>query len=75
MDRIVRVAVLDNEIQAQRVEQLLTERGVPHVIRSFHDTAYDGIFQMQQGWGSVDAPEEFRDKVLSAVESIGEAAT
>ncbi len=70
MNHIVRIATLDNEIQAQLVGQLLTERSVPHIIRSYHDTAYDGVFQTTQGWGCVEADEEFRDKVLSVMANI-----
>jgi hypothetical protein len=71
MEHTVRIATLDNEIQAQLLGQLLTGRGIPHIIRSYHDTAYDGLFQTTQGWGHVEAPEEFREKVVAVMEGIG----
>jgi len=34
-----KVDVLENEIEAQLLESILNERGIPHRIRSYHDTA------------------------------------
>ena len=44
----------------------LEERKIPHAVRSFHDSAYDGLYQMQSGWGAVEADEEHR----AAIEEI-----
>ncbi len=71
----VTVASLENAIEAQLVESILTERRVPHRIRSYHDTAYDGLFQMQKGWGEIQAPSRFAGairEVLSAVRAQAE---
>ena len=72
MERTVRIATLDNEIHAQLVGGLLSERGIPHIIRSYHDTAYDGIFQMQQGWGCVEAPERYNTEIVGLLRSMDE---
>ena len=53
----VKVAVLDNMIEAQIMGSILNDRNIPHLIRSYYDTAYDGLFQTQKGWGHVSAPE------------------
>jgi len=70
MEGYVRVATLDNEIEALLVESVLTERGIPHLPESFHDTAYDGLFQAQKGWGLVAAPESRREEVLEILEDL-----
>lgn len=70
MDKLEKVAVLDNEIQAQRLAQVLTERGIPHLMQSYHDSAYDGLFQAQKGWGHVEAPAQFKGEVLVALNDI-----
>ena len=49
-----RITVL-NEVEARLLSSLLDQDGVPHVLVSYHDTAYDGLFQMQKGWGHVEA--------------------
>ncbi len=62
-DSAVRIAVVDNEIEAALLEEVLAENAIPHIMRCFHDAAYDGIFQTQKGWGCVMAPEEYRAQV------------
>ena len=49
----VKVDILENEIEAQLLDSILNERNIPHHIQSYHDTAYDGLFQAQKGWGCV----------------------
>ncbi|NUM53085.1 MAG: hypothetical protein HUU46_05525 [Candidatus Hydrogenedentes bacterium] len=70
MDRTIHIAELENEFQAQIVGQLLESRGLPHIIRSYHDSAYDGLFQTTLGWGCVEAPESFKEDVLAVVEKV-----
>jgi hypothetical protein len=65
-----KVATLENEIEARLLDSILNERNVPHLITSYYDTAYDGLYQTQKGWGYITAPdaylEEIRD-ILSIV--------
>lgn len=65
----VKIAKIENLIEAQVVESVLKEREIPHRIRSFHDTAYDGLFQFQKGWGEIYAPAEWKEEILEIVES------
>lgn len=66
----IRVDVLDDEIEAGLVAAILEERGVPHLIRSYHDTAYDGLFQTQKGWGLISAPAAFHQEILQVMEDV-----
>lgn len=70
MDRFEKIAVLDNEVQAELVDSVLEERAVPHLMRSYHDSAYDGVFQTHAGWGQVEAPATSREEILSIIEEI-----
>ncbi len=70
MDEYTKVTLLDNEFEAQLLESVLTERGVPHLIRSYHDTAFDGLFQAQKGWGHVSAPPAHHEEILEIVDDI-----
>ena len=38
-DRTIRIARLESEVQAQLLDDLLTQRGIPHLIRNYHDNA------------------------------------
>ena len=70
MERLEKVVVLDTEVQAERVRGVLIDRGIPHLMRSYHDSAYDGIFQGMKGWGHVEAPPGFHEEIRTIVEDI-----
>ncbi|MDI6754968.1 MAG: hypothetical protein QME78_11330 [Thermodesulfobacteriota bacterium] len=65
-----KIVVLENEIEAQLMDSILTERQIPHRMKSYHDTAYGGIFQVQKGWGHVEAPESYRDEIMAIQEDL-----
>jgi hypothetical protein len=47
----------ENEAVANAIKSVLEEHGIHAEIKSFHDTAYDGLFQSQYGWGLIRVPE------------------
>ncbi|MCF8084536.1 MAG: hypothetical protein K9M96_15725 [Deltaproteobacteria bacterium] len=65
-----KLVTLDNEFEAQLLESILKERGIPYRLRSYHDTAFDGLFQTQKGWGVVLAPQAYADEILEIVSDI-----
>ena len=75
MDKLEKIVVLDNEVQAELVDSVLAEREIPHIMRSYHDSALDGIYQAKSGWGHVEAPESFRDEIVAVVEEIRRQAS
>lgn len=70
MSETEKILNLDNQIQAQLLEEILTEKKIPFIIHSYHDSAYDGLWQMQEGWGQLEAPAEYKDEILAVFESI-----
>jgi hypothetical protein len=66
----VNIAILDNIVEAQLVDSILNEHDIPHRIRSFHDTAYDGLFQFQMGWGALWAPVSFKVEILEILHDV-----
>lgn len=68
-----KIITLKNEIEAQVLTEALRERNIPHVVRSFHDSAYDGIFQMQKGWGVLMAPESYRAEIETILKELNTA--
>ena len=48
----------ENEAEANVIKMVLEENGIAAEIKSFHDTAYDGLFQSQYGWGVIRVSEE-----------------
>ncbi len=47
----------ENATEADVIKKILEENGILARVESFHDTAYDGLFQLQRGWGVVYVPE------------------
>jgi hypothetical protein len=70
MEQFNKILVLDNEIEAELLESILNERDIPHRMRSYHDSAYDGIYQAQKGWGVVMAPEAFKEVIMSIYQDL-----
>ena len=70
MDKTEKIVVLNNQIEANLLDQILTERNIPHIIRSYHDSAYDGLWQTQSSWGYVVAPPEFKEEILKIYSEI-----
>jgi hypothetical protein len=64
MTRPVKILVFNNEIEANLLNEILTERGIPHITRSYHDSAYDGLWQTHSVWGQLEASEENREEIL-----------
>jgi hypothetical protein len=76
MEKLEKIAVLDNEVQAELVDSVLSERGIPHLMRSYHDSALDGIYhQARVGWGHIEATWDSRDEILAVIEELKRQAS
>jgi hypothetical protein len=72
MSNPVRILTLKNEIEALLLDEILTEKQIPHIIRSYHDSAYDGLWQSKTSWGHIEAPEEFAEEILQTYNHMSE---
>jgi hypothetical protein len=70
MDDFTKIAVLDNAIEAQLIVSILTDLDIPHRIRSYHDTALDGLYQVQKGWGNIEAPLSYQTEIIQILNEI-----
>jgi fructose-bisphosphate aldolase class II len=70
----VRAAPLENQIEAQVIASVLTESGIGHRIQSYHDTAYDGLFQLQKGWGALYVSEANLAEALELLAQVRQGA-
>jgi hypothetical protein len=66
----IKIAVLENAFEAQFLSSMLAQCDIPHRVRSYHDTAYDGLFQFQNGWGEIYSPPEFRQQILDTIADL-----
>ncbi|NOY68327.1 MAG: hypothetical protein GXP53_02380 [Deltaproteobacteria bacterium] len=73
-DTFIRISGMDNQMEAQLLDSILDERAIPHRICSFHDTAYDGLYQAQKGWGEITAPFAYKRQIEEILEQIRTAS-
>jgi hypothetical protein len=52
------------------MDAVLTDRKIPHIMQSYHDSALDGLFQAGKGWGVILAPESSRQEILTALADV-----
>ncbi len=70
MSDFERIATVENDIEAGLVEAVLKEHRIPFILRSHYDTAYDGLYQAQKGWGELLAPPRFREAILQILSDL-----
>lgn len=73
MAKAVKILTFNNEIEARLLEGLLKERGIPNIVRSYHDSAYDGLFQTQSSWGHLEAAEENRNEIMTIYDEMSKS--
>jgi hypothetical protein len=49
----IKLITLDNQFQADLLTDALGKSEIPFLVREYKDTAYDGLFAVQKGWGTV----------------------
>ncbi|MCK9220727.1 MAG: hypothetical protein PHF97_06240 [Bacteroidales bacterium] len=64
MKTFEKILVLSNEFEAGLMEEVLTDRKIPHGIVTSEDSALGGIMGLEIGWGYLEAPPEFKKEIL-----------
>jgi len=64
------VYTLQNQVDASVIGPALDRSGVKHVIRTFIDSAYDGIFIPQRGYGEVLVEENDAAKAKEIITAV-----
>ncbi len=66
----VKAGVVENRFEGDRISQSLQDAGIPFLVKSFLDTAYNGLYVPQKGWGMVLVPETFLDKAETVIAEV-----
>ena len=79
---MVRVHTVENRFEADLLVQALNQEQIPVMLRRFEETAYDGLFVTQMGWGAILVPEDYEqtasqliNRVLESVDDKGSLLT
>jgi len=70
MDQWVKAGTVENRFEGDRISQALQEAGIPFLIKCFLDTAYDGLYIPQKGWGVVMIPEKNREEAEKLISEV-----
>ncbi len=66
---------LANRFEADVLSNVLEKEGVPFLVRSFVETAYDGLFVPQRGWGQILVPAGHLPVARKLIASLLESLT
>jgi hypothetical protein len=69
-DQWVKAGTVENRFEGDRISQALQEAGIPFLIKSFLDTAYDGLYIPQKGWGVVMVSEQNQEEVEKLISEV-----
>ncbi|MFH1091285.1 MAG: DUF2007 domain-containing protein [Pseudomonadota bacterium] len=67
---MIRLTTLENRFEADLITQALADEGLDFVVKPFHDTAYDGLFETQKGFGLLLVEEKDQERARSIVEDL-----
>ncbi len=70
MGRWVKAGIIENRFEGDRVSFALNEAGIPFLIKSFLDTAYDGLYLPQKGWGAIMVPKNFEEEAKRVISEV-----
>ncbi len=73
MGRWVKAGVVENRFEWDRTAQALERAGIPYLMKSFLDTAYDGLYLPQKGWGAVMVPEGLVEEAKEIIVEVKES--
>jgi len=67
---LVELQVAATKVEAFAIRDALSDQGIPVMVRSFEDSAYDGVFVAQQGWGVIEVLPRDKDKAEAIVNDL-----
>lgn len=72
METFEKILDLNNEFEAGLMEEVLTDKKIPFGIVPSGDSALGGVWELENGWGYVEAPQEYRDQIIRIYKEISE---
>ena len=68
------VHTLANRFEGDLLLQALNQEQIPVLLRTYEETAYDGLFVPQKGWGDLLVPGEYEDAARDLIRGILKSA-
>jgi hypothetical protein len=70
---LVRIHTVENRFEADLLVQVLRQENIPVLLRRFEETAYDGLFVTQMGWGALLVPGDYEEAAARVVNRVLES--
>ena len=70
---MVRIHTVENRFEADLLVQALRQENIPVLLRRFEETAYDGLFVTQMGWGALLVPGDYEEEAARVLNRVLES--
>jgi hypothetical protein len=67
---MVRVHTVEHRFEADLLVQALRQENIPVLLRRFEETAYDGLFVTQMGWGAILVPGDYEEEAARVISRV-----
>jgi hypothetical protein len=74
METFEKILDLNNEFEAGIMEEVLNDKKIPFGIVPSGDSALGGIWELENGWGYIEAPPEYKDEIIRLYEEIADTS-
>lgn len=64
------VCPVGGRVEALQYQAILEQEGIPVFVRTYEETAYDGLFVTQKGWGEIWVAEDRVEDALRLIEGL-----
>ena len=64
MEAYERILDLNNEFEAGLMGEILKDKNIPFGIVPSGDSAMGGIWELENGWGYIEAPMEYKEEII-----------
>ena len=71
--KTVRIRTFENLVEGSRLKAILEDEGIEVMVRSFEDSAYDGLFVLQKGLGEIRVFKKDVEKAKRIIEEDRQA--
>ncbi len=70
MSKMKKITIVENRFEADLLSDALEAEGLDFIIRSYQDTAYDGLFVTQKGYAALLVNEDDEQRAKAVVEAV-----
>jgi hypothetical protein len=74
METFEKILDLNNDFEAGIMEEVLNDKKIPFGIVPSGDSALGGIWELENGWGYIEAPPEYKEEIIKLYKEIADTS-